>query len=324
MIEEILPSLFKIEIPLPNNPLKSLNAYVIKGNDRFLLIDTGMNRKECIQEMTSSLEKLNVDLTKTDLFITHLHADHLGLAAILATSTSKVYFNRIESSYINRPERWQEAHNYYLANGFPENELKKSMERHPGYQYGLRQKVRFNIVNEGDVIEIGDYRFNCIETPGHSPGHMCLYEAKQNILVSGDHVLFDITPNITYWPGVDNSLKKYIESLNKIYNFEVKLVLPGHRRIWNNHRDRIVELKRHHETRVNEVLSALKYGGENAFEIAPHITWDIDCDSWEEFPPTQKWFAFGETIAHLEYLEENRIVRRSAKNNKITFSLVKY
>jgi glyoxylase-like metal-dependent hydrolase (beta-lactamase superfamily II) len=324
MIEEILPSLFKIEIPLPNNPLKSLNSYLIKGNDRFLLIDTGMNREECIQEMTSSLEKLNIDLTKTDLFITHIHADHLGLAAILATSTSKVYFNRIESSYINRPERWQEAHNYYLANGFPENELKKSMERHPGYQYGLRQKVRFNIVNEGDVIEIGDYRFNCIETPGHSPGHMCLYEAKQKILVSGDHVLFDITPNITYWPGVDNSLKKYIESLNKIYNFEVKLVLPGHRRIWNNHRDRIVELKRHHETRVNEVLSALKNGGKNAFEIAPHITWDIDCDSWEEFPPTQKWFAFGETIAHLEYLEENRIVRRSAKNNKITFSLVKY
>jgi glyoxylase-like metal-dependent hydrolase (beta-lactamase superfamily II) len=321
MIEEILPGLFRIEIPLPNSPLKALNSYLVKDQGRFLLIDTGLNRKECMQEMTASLEKLNVDLMKTDIFITHLHADHLGLAATLATSQSKIYFNQTESSFLSRQERWQETYDYFLANGFPENGLKKTMEHHPGFQDGIKQCIKFNILKEGDEIQIGDYCLSCIETPGHSPGHMCLYESKRKILVSGDHLLFDITPNITYWPGMNNSLKKYMESLNKIYDLDVRLVLPGHRRIGSNHRNRIEELKRHHQTRADEILSGLKYGEKNTFELAGNLTWDIDCDSWEEFPPIQKWFAFGETIAHIEYLEEKGMIKRNTKGNKISFSL---
>jgi len=78
------------------------------------------------------------------------------------------------------------------------------------------------------MIDIGRYSFRCIETPGHSPAHFCLYEAKNKILVSGDHILFDITPNITFWPQLDNSLKSYLDSLDKVYNLDVNLVLPGH------------------------------------------------------------------------------------------------
>ena len=51
-----------------------------------------MNREECIREMNSALQELDVDLKKTDFFITHLHADHLGLVANLASDTSKVYY----------------------------------------------------------------------------------------------------------------------------------------------------------------------------------------------------------------------------------------
>jgi len=49
MIEQVLPDLFRIEIPLPNSPLRSLNSYLIKGKERFLIIDTGMNREECLR-----------------------------------------------------------------------------------------------------------------------------------------------------------------------------------------------------------------------------------------------------------------------------------
>ena len=80
MVEEILPNLYRIEIPLPRSPLKALNAYLIKGDRRFLLIDTGLNRAECKRVMFSDLEMLRVDIKKTDFFITHMHADHLALA----------------------------------------------------------------------------------------------------------------------------------------------------------------------------------------------------------------------------------------------------
>ena len=62
MIEEILPDLFRIDIPLPNSPLKATNAYLIRGPERALLIDTGMNRKACLDAMRACLEKLKVDL----------------------------------------------------------------------------------------------------------------------------------------------------------------------------------------------------------------------------------------------------------------------
>jgi len=89
MIEELLPDLFRIEIPLPNSPLKHLNSYVIRASERNLVIDTGLNRKECLDAMETGLREIKVDLGKTDFFITHLHADHFGLVGKLVTDTSK-------------------------------------------------------------------------------------------------------------------------------------------------------------------------------------------------------------------------------------------
>ena len=65
-------------MPLPNNPLKALNAYLIKGRDRNLLVDTGFNREECRRALLGGLRLLDAPLDQTDIFITHLHVDHSG------------------------------------------------------------------------------------------------------------------------------------------------------------------------------------------------------------------------------------------------------
>ncbi|MCD6358423.1 MAG: MBL fold metallo-hydrolase [Dehalococcoidia bacterium] len=324
MIEEVLPHVYRMEIPLPRNPLRSINSYLIKGQGRFLIIDTGMNREECMSEMTSDLKKLNVDLHKTDFFITHLHADHLGLVSNLATDTSKVYISKLEASIVAMigEERWKNFGSIYKAHGFSDDELGKIMKALPGRQYSLKHSIKFNTVKEDDVIDIGDYSFRCIETPGHSPCHMCLYEADKKILVSGDHILSKITPNITFWPEIDNPLKEYLASLDKVYPLDVNLVLPGHRHIFSDHKKRITELKKHHQDRLSEVLSALKDGEKNAFQVAPYIKWDIKYSSWELFPSMQKWFAVGETIAHIKYLEGKNLVRQRTKNQQIVFSAI--
>ena len=324
MIEELLPDLYRVEIPLPRSPLKALNSYIVKGNGRFLIIDTGMNREECLRPMRSALQKLGIDLDKTDFFITHLHADHSGLVGTLATDTSKVYFNKLEASFVasqGSEDYWKGLFVFYRSNGFPEDEIKKVWEGHPGYRYSSRRQIKLTVVEEGDEIEVGDYLFRCIETPGHSPGHTCLYEASKKVLVCGDHILFDITPNITYWEELKNPLKQYLTNLEKVYTLDVNLVLPGHRSLWNNHRKRIMELQEHHRNRLNEALFALEDGEKTAWEVAPYITWDIGCNSWEEFPSVQKWFAVGETIAHLDYLEADGRARKETKNHKVLYSL---
>ena len=88
MIEEIQPSLFRLEVPLPNSPLKFLNSYVVRSSARNLIIDTGLNRKECLDAMQGGLKQLDIDLAKTDFFITHLHADHFGLIFRISFSSS--------------------------------------------------------------------------------------------------------------------------------------------------------------------------------------------------------------------------------------------
>ena len=324
-VEEILPGIYRIEIPLPRSPLKALNSYLIKAAERFLVIDTGWRQEECQNIMLSHLEKLKVDLRRTDFFITHLHADHLGLVADLATATSTVYFNQKEITIISDGTfgmRWPEYCKFYQSHGFPEDHLEKALDSHPGQRYGLKQPIDFRTVKEADTIDIGDYSFRCIETPGHSPGHTCLYEPSKKILISGDHLLQDITPNITAWLEMKDSLKEYLASLDKVYPLDVDLVLPGHRNAWHNHRKRITELQEHHQARLKEIISALEEGGKTAFETAPYVTWNIDYRSWEQFPAPQKWFAVGETIAHMEYLEGKKRLQRESREGKIVFSLV--
>lgn len=328
MAEQILPDFYRIEIPLPGSPLKAINSYLIKGPERCLLIDTGMNREECLRAMLSGLKELDADLERTDIFITHMHADHLGLVGDLTTETSCVYLGEKEVDLFQRinemrDEHFQNLFAYYLSNGFPEPELRVAVDNHPGLQFRPKLRTGFRGLKDGDRIEVGRYAFECIETPGHSPGHMCLYEAKEKILLSGDHILFDITPNITRWPEFENPLKDYFQSLEKIYGLEVKLVLPGHRNSMNNHRIRITELKKHYRERLEEIMTVLGRGEKTAWDVASEITWNIAVDSWEHFPTVQKWFAIGETIAHLKYLEAEGKIQIEEEDKKTTSRLLK-
>jgi len=214
--------------------------------------------------MLSELEQLNVDLEKADFFITHLHADHLGLLTTIASDTSAIYFNHREASMINSGIRVGKILEGQLRvlhfEWLPEMNLRN-----------LLKAILVTIKNKRGLLLYFERRryhkdrrllIKCIETPGHSPGHMVFYEPDKKILISGDHILFDITPNITSWLGIKNSLGDYLTSLEKSICFDVTLVLPGHRAISNNQKKRIEELLKHHQTRMDEILLALRDGGK--------------------------------------------------------------
>ena len=321
MIEEILANLYKIEIPLPQNPLKSLNSYVIKNSGRNLIIDTGWNQEECKNAMESGLRELGVNINKTDFFITHLHADHLGLVSDLATETSTIYFNQPDADRFKSGFPWDDIIKFARLNGYPENELQANRQSHPGFKFRSKENLDFYILKEGDTLSIGDYDFKCVETPGHTRGHMCLYEPIKKIFVAGDHLLNDITPTIQLWSDDRNPLKEYLSSLDKVHGYDIELVLPGHRSIFRNYKERIQELKDHHQKRLDEIISILRKGRQNAFQVASQMSWDIIYDSWDLFPVSQKWFAIGEAIAHLKYLQEKGVIRRERQEQRIVFSL---
>ena len=321
MAEQLLPNLYRIEIPLPESPLGWVNSYVIKDKRRNLIIDTGLNRKECLEAMLAGLNEIGVDLKQTDFYITHLHADHFALAQLLFDENTKVYMNEPDKEYMENWPNWGLVIEFYAVNGFPRDDIDYVISNHPGQKYGSDRIPVMTAVRDGDIISYGGFNFTAVSTPGHTPGHTCLYEPGKKFLISGDHILIDITPNIGCWMEGINPLKLYIESLKKVYGMQVDLVLPGHRRILTDCRGRIDELRQHHNERLLEVLSILAHGPRNAYETASGMTWDIDCSSWAAFPVLQKWFATSEAIAHLRYLEDDGKIVRQEQNGCRLYSL---
>lgn len=312
--EEVFPRIFRAMIPIPNSPLKAVNSYVVDGKERFLIIDTGMNRDVCKKAMASYLGEVGVELRRSDFFITHFHSDHIGLVSELATSSSKIFFNHPDAAALRDPDNWKKIVAFALKNGFPESYAEAMFESHPGRKYQFRGSPEFTLLREGDEIHVGEYRFQCVETPGHTPGHLCLYEPGTKVLFSGDHLLESITPNITRWHEERDPLGEYLQSLDKLYGYDIALVLPGHREPFRDHRRRIDELKEHHRVRNEEILAILKEGKQSAYEVATRMQWDIDCDLWEDFPLPQKWFAVGEALSHLHHLEAGGRAAREWEN----------
>ena len=206
----------------------------------------------------------------------------------------------------SRADRW---YNYIRLNGFSAEEAQTAVERHPAYKGAAPEPLQFTVVRDKTRIDAGPYRFTVVETPGHSPGHVCLYEPDRNILLAGDHLLGDITPNIGHWSETGNPLDDFLHSLAKVDALPIDLVLPGHRRLFRNCRDRIAELVDHHRRRADEVYVILAGGAMTAYQVASRMTWDMTC-AWEQFPPPQKFFATGEALAHLRYLEVKGLITR--------------
>lgn len=302
--EQLAENLYTFPIRLPENPLKWLNCYVIRGlpGERSLLIDTGFNRAECLEDLMRGMEELKMKPEETDVFFTHLHADHTGNAAALQKLGSRLLMSATDIRSLQQFDRGA-MRLRMLREGMPAGVLEATLANNQGRRFSS-PPFEAEPLQDGDRLCCGGYELTCLLTPGHTPGHLCLYAPGQQVLFTGDHVLFDITPNITWWTDQEDALGVYLESLMKIRDLPVKLALPGHRNIGSlTLRERTEQLLAHHERRLNE---AERIGRENpgicAYEIAGRMTWKIRARSWEEFPTGQKWFAMGEAFAHLDHL----------------------
>ena len=192
-----------------------------------------------------------------------------------------------------------------------------------GSIYGPKiAKGRVQIIGDGETLTVGEYYLQCLMTPGHSSGHLCLYEPQKNLLFSGDHILETITPAIFLWPGEDrNPLSEYLDSLDKVAGLEVDIVLPGHRRAFEDHHGRVSKLKKHHYQREHEIASILDLNGESgksAYEIASGVSWNIPLP-WEQFTTELKWMALAETLAHLKYMEHQKKITSKLLEDEIEY-----
>ena len=308
-VTNVYNNIYLIEVPLPKNPLKYLNAYLIRGKDRNLLIDTGFNHQESENALRAGLQELSISMERTDIFLTPMHSDHTGLVASIKSPTTTVWASALDGEIIKASgseELWSGMEQLWSKFGFVEDS-----HSHPGRKYSSDGSFPIKILEEGNTLTVGDYRFQVLHTPGHTAGHLCLYEAKHKILFVGDTILADITPNITPGQLILNPLRLYFKSLERLEKLPVAHTFTAHRSPSIALCERIVELKLHHQERLREVQNIIRsYQKLTASETASHMSWDISARTWDEFPVSQKWFAVGEAAAHLQYLVEERKISR--------------
>lgn len=322
MVDEVYRDIFRIDVVLPGNPLKATNAYFIKGDESDLLIDTGFRRKECYDALEEGLRILGSDLKRRSVLCTHLHADHSGLADQFAGPRQKIYMGAVDQKYrtiIYDPVRREVKRKRYLDEGFPRETLDLIYSTTPAVKQAMPGDTKMEALRGGDRIKVGNYTLHTVLVPGHTPGNCMFWIEEEGVMFTGDHILFDITPNITEWDGMPDSLGCYIDSLRDVRNYPVKRALPGHRKE-GDYRARIDEIIDHHERRLTDTVSVIEeHPGITGYEIAGLMRWKIKARNWDEFPATQKWFAVGECYSHLDYLVRRGRIRREEKNGQIVY-----
>ena len=322
MAKHIVENLWQLEIPLEGNPLKTLNSYLILG-ERSLLIDTGFRWESCRIAMERELAEVGVDRDQMDIFATHLHSDHVGLAAELIRPGCRILIGEIDGPGVEdyiEDDVWTELYAAYVQDGFSWEEIDHLWDENPAQEAAPTVWEQYEYVRDGEILSYGGYDLRCILTPGHTPGHICLYEENKGWLFCGDHVLFHISPNICRWTGVPDSLGDYLESLQKVRSLSVDLLFPAHREETGNLAARVDELTEHHLRRIEDAWQTVQEEpGLTGYEIAGRMRWKIRSRSWEDFPLQQKFFAVGEALAHLDYLEVRNRVERRLENGKYRY-----
>ncbi|MHB1127616.1 MAG: MBL fold metallo-hydrolase [Bacillota bacterium] len=324
---EIKKDIWLLKVPIPDNPLGFLMAYLIKGDDGCTLIDCGWNDPLAFEALEKHLGSLGLTWKNiTRLIITHLHPDHFGLAAqIKELSGAKVTMYHREVSTVGSPagdyrQMMKKLIKVLTYHGAPHEDM-ADLHDISGPTPSFWNPVSADeTLEDGQKIKAGAYTLEVVHTPGHAVEHICLYERKEKILFSGDHVLPIITPNIAINAySSANPLGDFVHSLEKVSKLDVELALPAHEYIFPNFKERVEELQGHHKERLNEIEEVMGGHAVTAYHIASHLKWNLA--PWDELGLWDKRMAMMEVLAHVEYLRLEGKVEHNKVEGKGTYSV---
>ena len=258
-------------MPLPNNSLRYVLVYVFETDRGPYLIDAGWNTDDAFGALSAGMKEVGTDIADVQgVLVTHIHPDHYGLAGrIREASGAWISLHPADAELIH--DRYDEPDDLLdrvaaalRRMGAPPEELEPLQNAAMPVRQLVDAVVPDILFEDGARPEVPGWDLTAIWTPGHSPGHLCFYEATQELMLSGDHVLPRITPNIPYHPQAGaNPLGDYLASLDKLEPYKVREVLPAHEYRFDDLHARLEELRQHH-------AGALRRGHRHSARGAAH------------------------------------------------------
>ncbi len=322
---QVAEGVYQFKVPMRHNPLGYTYSYFLKESRT--LIDAGIPGWDAYAALEKQLQEQDTRIKDLErIIITHMHNDHVGLIDyIRERSDIKTTAHRVAE------ERQQEQIRYYKDMYRSISEELQLLGGGSFQQFLSRFEHAFredpeplkldNLVEDGAVLDLPGAKLRVVWTPGHAAEHICLHDAERRILFSGDHVLPKITSHVSEhtWEKRD-PLGDYLNSLVKVRDLPIDLILPGHEHSFTSLPDRVAQLFKHHEARLEEVRGALRGGKSTVFEVASTIHWDsrpwLIMDFWT------KRMAATETYTHLVYLRNRGEIREKTIDGVLRYEII--
>lgn len=300
----------QFRLPLPFS-LKWVNVYLLSAEEGWTVVDPGLRTLEAEAAWEKLMDELGIgwrDIAK--IVLTHHHPDHYGLAGWLqALSGAEVYLSETASRYAQ--QLWGEGETFsaeltdaFRAHGLPEPLCEDVLEHLDSVKRQvLPHPSRTTVVRSGELLRFGGAAWEPVGGEGHAPGHLAYYDPARRVMLCGDQVLPDITPNIGWMPGGDpDPLGSYLSSLDRMASLEVDYAYPGHREPFAGYGRRVEELAEHHARRLvrMEVLGAELAGADSTGRFDAFAMCSALFGERIHGNAHNLRFAMAETIAHLE------------------------
>lgn len=322
-VERVRPGLWSIPVPLPANPLRYVLVYALEVPGGVALIDTGWSTDDAWAALNAGLAEAGYRVADVRAaLITHIHPDHYGLAGrVREISDAWVALHPADAALlparygIEVPELLAHMRTFLEGCGVPVEVLDELTAASMGVREFVALAQPDVLLEDGQRVDLPGWDLHAVHTPGHSPGHVCFHDAQRRLLVSGDHVLPRISPNVSlHAQQPDNPLADFLDALQRVRALDVDEVLPAHEWRFRGLQDRVDELVAHHEARLAEVAAILQdHYGATCWEVTSRLTWSRD---WAEVGGYMRRAAVGETLAHLVLLESSGRARHEGGTPK--------
>ena len=314
-VELVRPGLWSIPVPMPDSPLRYVLVYAIELPAGVAIVDAGWPTEESWQALVAGLAHTGNAITDVRaVLVTHAHADHHGLAGrVREASGAWIGMHPLDAATLKRRHDLQAivdlGQAWVRARGGSADDVADTVSDVEGLRTLHQLADPDRLIEDGDRPLGAGRGLRAVWTPGHTPGHLCFYDEDHEVLLSGDHVLPRISPNISLHPGQgDDPLGDFLASLDVTGALEANEVLPAHEYRFAGLQDRVAQLHAHHAARLAEVETILAAApGATTWEVATRLTWSRP---WSALQGYIKQSAVGETLAHLVRLERlGRIAR---------------
>ncbi|WP_026910967.1 MBL fold metallo-hydrolase [Patulibacter minatonensis] len=238
--ERVVPGVWRLRLPLPWPGVPHGNAWAVAAGDGIVLFDTGMHQPGSLAHLERALDMVHLRLELVrSVVLTHAHVDHCGQTTpIVLRSGAEVWchpsHDHLTKWLANPDGYWERRVEIALQSGVPEPDVRAASELVRREDIGIAGglQVDHDLVDDVEIgTDLGVFR--AIETPGHAPSHVCLFNAERRMLVSGDHLLGRVSLFFDFGYTPD-PIGEFLASLDRIEALDARLCLSGHGRTFTD------------------------------------------------------------------------------------------